>query len=571
MNTIFYKIFRIINTNKKSQIILLVAWMVLSSFAELISIAIFIPFISILLGNAALEGNKIYEIFNSIFGNNLLLSMIVITILTTIIACFVRLLSIKWSINTAADISNELVYKAYYSLLNKDFNYLLQQDKSKLISTIHTNGNISFIDGIHPILTFLDSICFTSIIGISLLIFNWKALLIVSSFLLIIYKFYTVRTKKILDIESRKQVELNTESINRLEVELNSIEYIQLGNLQKQCSSNYRKIDKELKSSWSNYMISARYPRVFIEYLCLLALICISLILFIKGDIQKTLPILAASGLLAQKLFPIIQKSFESWATLRNTKESLETLLDLIEPIDKSYSTKTFDLKKIDFSEIKFNNVSFSYVNSSEILQNINLNIKKGERIAIMGISGSGKSTLMRLICGLLVPSEGEILVNKNIINKTKNIKHTLNWMRSIGYVPQKINLTGKTLRENITFGDQDNSEPDLSIEEIIKITCLEELVKRCDGLDKEIFQSSFLLSGGENQRLAIARAIYKNPKFLLMDEPTSALDSKTQAKIFKNIFKMKNITCVVITHRLENKELFDKVITIEKGDLIEI
>ena len=227
MRNIFYKIFSLINPNKKSQVILLVAWMVLSSFAELISIAIFIPFISILLGNASLEGNKIYEIFNSIFGNNLLLSMIVITVLTTIFACGVRLLSIRWSINTAADISNELVYKAYYSLLNKDFNYLLQQDKSKLISTIHTNGNISFIDGIHPILTFLDSICFTSIIGISLLIFNWKALLIVSSFLLIIYKFYTVRTKKILDIESRKQVELNTDSINRREVELNSIEYSQ--------------------------------------------------------------------------------------------------------------------------------------------------------------------------------------------------------------------------------------------------------------------------------------------------------------------------------------------------------
>ena len=143
--------------------------------------------------------------------------------------------------------------------------------------------------------------------------------------------------------------------------------------------------------------------------------------------------------------------------------------------------------------------------------------------------------------------------------------------MRSIGYVPQKINLTGKTLRENITFGDQDNSDKDLSIEEIIKITCLEELVKRCNGLDKEIFKSSFLLSGGENQRLAIARAIYKNPKFLLMDEPTSALDVKTQTKLLKNIFKIKNITCVVITHRVENKELFDKVITIDKGNLLDI
>ena len=568
MRLLFYRIFRLLKTKRKSQIILLVAWMVLSSFAELISIAIFIPFISILLGNSIFEGNKIYKTLYSIFGENLLLAIIIIIVSTTLVACIVRLLSIRWSINIAADISNELVYKAYYSLLNKDFDYLLSQDKSKLISTIHTNGNISFIDGIHPLLTFLESVCFTSIIGISLLLYNWKALLLVASFLLIVYKLYTVKTKKILDIESRKQVELNTESINRLEVELNSIEYIHLGNLQQTCSSNYRKIDKELKSSWSTYMISARLPRVIIEYLCLLALIAISLILFFKGDIQKSLPVIAASGLLAQKLFPIIQKSFESWSTLRNSKESLETILNLIEPINKNNSKENLKLKNINFSEIKFKDVSFSYKKSSEILKNINLTIKAGERIAIMGPSGSGKSTLIRLICGLLVPLKGTILVNNKNINKSLEISHKLNWMSSIGYVPQKINLTGRTLRENITFGDEDNSEGDLTIEEIIKITCLEELVKRCNGLDEEILQSSFLLSGGENQRLAIARAIYKNSKFLLMDEPTSALDVKTQTKLLKNIFKMKNITCVVITHRVENKELFDKVINIENGNL---
>ncbi len=568
MHLLFYRIFILLNNKRKFQIILLIGWMVLSSFAELISIAIFIPFISILLGNSIFEGNTIYKTLYSIFGENLLLATIIIIISTTLVACIVRLLSIRWSINIAADISNELVYKAYYSLLNKDFDYLLKQDKSKLISTIHTNGNISFIDGIHPILTFLESVCFTSIIGISLLLYNWKALLIVASFLLVIYKLYTVKTKKILDIESRKQVELNTESINRLEVELNSIEYIHLGNLQQTCSSNYRRIDKELKSSWSTYMISARLPRVIIEYLCLLGLIAISLILFLKGDIQKSLPVIAASGLLAQKLFPIIQKSFESWSTLRNSKKSLETLLNLIEPIDKNNSKENLKLTNINFSEIKFKDVSFSYKKSSEILKNINLTIKEGERIAIMGPSGSGKSTLIRLICGLLVPLKGKILVNNTNINKSLEISHKLNWMSSIGYVPQKINLTGRTLRENITFGDGDNFERDLTIEEIVKITCLEELVERCNGLDEEIFQSSFLLSGGENQRLAIARAIYKNSKFLLMDEPTSALDVRTQTKLLKNIFKMKNITCVVITHRIENKELFDKVITIENGIL---
>ena len=93
------------------------------------------------------------------------------------------------------------------------------------------------------------------------------------------------------------------------------------------------------------------------------------------------------------------------------------------------------------------------------------------------------------------------------------------------GYVPQKINLTGRTLRENIIFDNKSNNLNSLTIEEIVKITLLDEIVERCKGLDTNIIQNSFSLSGGENQRIAIARALYRNPKLLIMDEPTSALD----------------------------------------------
>ena len=157
-----------------------------------------------------------------------------------------------------------------------------------------------------------------------------------------------------------------------------------------------------------------------------------------------------------------------------------------------------------------------------------------------MGPSGSGKTTILRLICGLLLPTSGKVIVNDVDIGNKYNYSHKISWMRTIGYVPQKINLTGRTLRENIIFDNKSNNLNSLTIEEIVKITLLEEIVERCKGLDTNIIQNSFSLSGGENQRIAIARALYRNPKLLIMDEPTSALDRNMQKKLFDNLLELK-------------------------------
>ena len=162
--------------------------------------------------------------------------------------------------------------------------------------------------------------------------------------------------------------------------------------------------------------------------------------------------------------------------------------------------------------------------------------------------------------------SSGKVIINGEEIGNQISFKKRINWMRSIGYVPQKINLTGRTLRENIVFGSEPNHLDCLDIDEIIKITLLEEVVERYKRLDNNIVQNSFSLSGGENQRIAIARALYRNPKLLIMDEPTSALDIRTQ-KIFDNLLKLDDITCVVVTHRVETK-YFDKIFEI-KGKVL--
>ena len=208
--------------------------------------------------------------------------------------------------------------------------------------------------------------------------------------------------------------------------------------------------------------------------------------------------------------------------------------------------------------------------NNSWVLKDINFSLKSGELVGLLGPSGCGKTTLLRLICGLLHPSSGKVLVNNKEINKSLNEQYKVNWMRTIGYVPQKINLTGKTLRENITFKNNKNTKNKIKIEDVIKITLLEDLVARCNGLDSDIFQSSFSLSGGENQRLAIARALFHNPELLIMDEPTSSLDIKTQKQLFINLQNLTDLTCIVITHRVETKHFFDKILEINGQDLSE-
>ena len=117
-----------------------------------------------------------------------------------------------------------------------------------------------------------------------------------------------------------------------------------------------------------------------------------------------------------------------------------------------------------------------------------------------------------------------------------------------------KNKFNGQNIKRKYYFQYKIDFKNSLKIEDVIKITLLEDLVDRCNGLDSNIFQSSLSLSGGENQRLAIARAIYRNPKLLIMDEPTSSLDIETQKKLFDNLLKLKDMICIVITHRVENK-----------------
>ena len=220
-------------------------------------------------------------------------------------------------------------------------------------------------------------------------------------------------------------------------------------------------------------------------------------------------------------------------------------------------------IKKEDFKEsIKLVNASFSFDNK-KVLENVNLNIHKDEITVISGGNGAGKSTLINIILGLLPLNTGEYLIDeKNISISGYNLSNL------IGYVPQEINLIDDSVENNIAFGEYENEINYKSIIKISKDLQFDELlIKRLN--DKKFIagENGQNLSGGQRQKIVLARSLYKDPEILIMDEPTSAFDENNMDLFYKLILKLKGKkTVIIITHDEKIKDLADKNYLIKNG-----
>ena len=212
-------------------------------------------------------------------------------------------------------------------------------------------------------------------------------------------------------------------------------------------------------------------------------------------------------------------------------------------------------------NRINFDDVSFSYDSSNKVLNQATFNIKKGEKVAIVGESGAGKSTIIDLIMGFQKPTSGSISFDNANINELSS-----NSIRKIiGYVPQKPTLIPGTLRENFQWSKENITDEEIN-NILHRTDCMNFMSNLQDGLDTEIGNIGDKLSGGQIQRLCLARALGKNPGILILDEPTSSLDKKSEIEIKNLLENLKEITILCVTHRREIVENFDKTIFLDKG-----
>jgi ABC-type bacteriocin/lantibiotic exporter with double-glycine peptidase domain len=223
--------------------------------------------------------------------------------------------------------------------------------------------------------------------------------------------------------------------------------------------------------------------------------------------------------------------------------------------------------KSLDKKEISLKNVSYRYPDQKEyILKNLNIEINRGEKIGISGKTGCGKSTLLYLMMGLIKPSEGKIFYNGK-----DNCNDEIKLSEKISYVPQIPFLHDTSIKKNIVFDFSEeenlNSLEIKKIEELVKLTLLDDKVRALpEGLDSKVGDNAVKLSGGEKQRVAIARSLYKNFDLLFLDEFTSSLDSITEEKIIQNLInKYSEKTMIIISHKSKTLQMCDRIINLDK------
>lgn len=314
-------------------------------------------------------------------------------------------------------------------------------------------------------------------------------------------------------------------------------------------------------------------PRVLIE-LCLVFFI--GLAIFINLEFSENyndfLTKIVFLGALIFRAMPSLSKIMYQASSISLKYNKLILVNKLIEEVEQTKITdETVEKNRLDFSKLELKNLSFGYDEKKKIIENVNLEINKNDTIGIFSRSGSGKSTLLDLITGLIKPSEGQILINGNLGFTKKNINLFQN---SIGYISQNNFLINDTIKNNVTFGLEEN-EIDLSkLKKILKISKLEELVNsKPEGINYYIGDNGKNISGGQRQRIIIARSLYKDIDILILDEPTSSLDVTNEKEIMNDIKNQfyKKKTIIICSHNWELLEFCDKIYKIENKNLIQI
>ncbi|MCB9240907.1 MAG: ABC transporter ATP-binding protein [Flavobacteriales bacterium] len=306
--------------------------------------------------------------------------------------------------------------------------------------------------------------------------------------------------------------------------------------------------------------ISSIAPPRIMESAAVVSILLVVLFAYWNRSFDQLPVLLAAFGALAFRLMPSVNRLIGS----NNTVQSFTFLLDYLPlnvPVDADRTSKPMAFNE----HFELQDISFGY-GEEMMLKDLNLSVKKGEMIGIMGVSGSGKTTLLNVIMGFLQPSKGKVRCDGEPVHQNLS-----GWQRNITYVEQEAFLMNGSMLDNITlFEPNPNRERVMEILENLELGSW--MCDLSDGLDTELGENGSRVSGGQRQRLAIARALYHQSNLLILDEPTNALDEATKREVMQSIDEVRRsgVTVILVTHEQGSVMMCDRVYELTAGKLIE-
>lgn len=571
---IFSKFKIILSPSQKRWGVVVLIMSLFGAVVETLGVSVILPLVQVMLDPVQLLEIEMVDNICSALGFTsekevlilVAVSVVIVYIIKNVFLSFLSWLRVKYS----TKVQRELSIKMLQSYMRRGYSFFRMNNSSELLRGVTTS-----VTGVYNVLLqFMKVIAelFTIFcIFVYIVVSDWQMaigmMIIIGGCLIAIVGVF----KGIMNRAGHKFYKYAALSNKWLLQLFSGIKEVLVLNRKEYFVDNFKEAYVNQQRSQIRQTIATEVPAYIIEGTCIIGIIgAVCLRVFNMENTAAYIPQLAAFAVAAFRLLPSVGRITSNLNICIFSVPSVTEVYNNIlqaEKYDveiKSNIVKT-NAESILFVEtLSIEDICWRYPDGEEnVLDNVSLRIRRGESVAFVGPSGAGKSTLADIILGLFIPQKGRVCLDgQNIIGKNDEIS------KLISFVPQSVYLLDDSVRRNIAFGVYDKDIDDERVWAVLEQAQMKDFIEELpDGLDTVIGERGVRFSGGQSQRLAIARALYTNPQILILDEATSALDNETENAVMEAIDSLQGkVTMIIIAHRLTTVKNCDKIYEISGG-----
>jgi len=555
---------------RRYQLVAVFASMLASGFAEIVSLGAVVPFLTVLVDPQRLMRQPWIRSFAEWYGltepAQLLLPMTIFFAGSALAAGLIRLVNLWLSGRVAAGTGSDLSQEAYRRTLYQPYSVHVARNSAAITAAVLTHVDRLIYGVLQPLLLASVSAIVIVALALGLVLIDPRVAFLTALAFGGTYLTISLATNSSLVANGRHQATRSEALVQNVQEGLGAIRDVLLDSSQPYYLARYQNSDWSLRQLRARAELLGGFPRFVTEAAGIAGVAILAYALVTRqGGIAAALPVLGALALGAQRLLPALQQAYASFSQVQTHSASLASVLALLDqPAPASKQRRVPAVPFVD--SITLEKCSFRYQPELPlVLDTISLEIRHGERVALVGPTGSGKSTLADILMGLLSPSSGRLLIDGREVAPEA-------WQANIAHVPQSIFLADTSIAENIALGIPaaavDRPRLEAAARQAQIAGFIESLPK---GYATTVGERGVRLSGGQRQRIGIARALYKQCPVLVFDEATSALDDATEKSLMDTLDSLsRDLTIIMIAHRLSTTAYCDRVITLSAGSLAE-
>jgi len=573
------KLSAILDRGQKIKIFGLMILILIGGLMETASASLILPLVSAVLDSDAFaqkeyvkKGMEILNITNIRTLTFILLGAIMAAyVIKNLYLIFETYLLARFANRNRARCTTNLLWQ----YLHRPYEYYLYAETSDILRTIYGDMDNIF-NLLLQCMNFASEAIVSLCLGIFLLILDWKMTFMVAGLLGLLTLYNTKVIKKHLNKAGDGSRITQAGMYKWILQSASGIKDVKVLKREHYFTQKYNVSAEGYADNQIKYNVLTNLPRLLIETVAIVGILGYVMISMATGtNIEALLTTISAFAIAAMRLLPSVNRLNTYIANIAYFEPALNYIYENVNTKGLSEENVLITHKSHEQTDsitmkdaISLNNITFVYPNTDKnIFTNADMNIPIGKSVGVVGASGAGKSTIVDILLGLLQVKEGAITCDgKNVFD------HYASWLSHIGYIPQTIYMLDDSIRHNIAFGVKDEDIDDDRIWAVLREAQMQQFVENLpDKLDSEIGERGVRISGGQRQRLGIARALYHDPELLVFDEATSALDNDTETAIMEAIDSLHGQkTMVIIAHRLRTIENCDLIYEVKDEKIIQ-